>query len=90
MFQSLKTNQKGHRDVEALKYIPRQIEPGCKQVIKGHEFGEFNFGSTIVLVFEAPKNFKFCVQEGEKVKIGETLGDLDFKESGGRNRQTGK
>lgn len=27
---------------------------------KGDEFGHFNFGSTIVLIFEAPDSFNFC------------------------------
>lgn len=43
---------------------------------KGDEFGEFNLGSTIVLLFEAPKNFKFTVEVGEKILYGRPLGSL--------------
>jgi hypothetical protein len=41
---------------------------------KGEDFGEFNLGSTIVLLFEAPKEFSFqglCL--GAKVRMGAPL-----------------
>lgn len=41
---------------------------------KGEEVGGFKLGSTVVLVFEAPENFHFDLQVGQKIKMGETLG----------------
>ncbi|XP_046672128.1 phosphatidylserine decarboxylase proenzyme, mitochondrial-like isoform X2 [Homalodisca vitripennis] len=40
---------------------------------KGEEVGEFRMGSTIVLIFEAPKDFSFNVGQNQRVKVGEAL-----------------
>ncbi|XP_047171616.1 phosphatidylserine decarboxylase proenzyme 1, mitochondrial isoform X1 [Vigna umbellata] len=51
---------------------------------KGDELGAFNMGSTVVLVFQAPisklnegdssQEFRFCVQRGDRIRVGEALG----------------
>jgi phosphatidylserine decarboxylase len=38
--------------------------------------GGFCLGSTIVVVFEAPPTFEFGVHAGQKVRVGQQLGDL--------------
>ena len=44
------------------------------RVEKGEYFGEFNLGSTIVLIFEAPDNFDFSfTEEGGTVRVGESI-----------------
>lgn len=47
---------------------------GGYPLTKGQQFGGFKLGSTIVLVFEAPDNFKFDLEVGQKVKVGQRLG----------------
>lgn len=41
---------------------------------KGQDVGGFKLGSTVVLIFEAPDNFKFDLEIGQKVKVGQSLG----------------
>ena len=41
---------------------------------KDEYFGEFNLGSTIVLIFEAPRDFEFnFVSEGDTVRVGRSV-----------------
>jgi phosphatidylserine decarboxylase len=52
---------------------------------RGEEMGGFQLGSSIVLVFEAPADgsFKWNVQSGQKVKVGQALAYVEEADSGG-------
>jgi phosphatidylserine decarboxylase len=52
---------------------------GGQPLSKGEEMGGFLLGSTIVLVWESP-DFAFEIEPGQKVKVGQRLGDLGFKQ----------
>ena len=43
---------------------------------RGQKLGTFQMGSSVVLVFEAPQGFEFCVEPGQRVKYGQPLGHL--------------
>jgi hypothetical protein len=43
---------------------------------KGEPLGEFNLSSTIVLIFEAPKDFNLRLKAGQKICFGEALSSL--------------
>ncbi|XP_075440287.1 phosphatidylserine decarboxylase proenzyme, mitochondrial-like, partial [Ascaphus truei] len=50
--------------------------PGGLSLGKGAPLGEFNFGSTIVLIFEGPRDFQFHITAGSRIRMGEALGTL--------------
>lgn len=56
------------------EYRDRQVHD--RLVRKGDRVGAFNLGSSIVLVFEAPKNFQFSVKPGQKISYGQPLGTI--------------
>lgn len=49
---------------------------GGQPLAAGDEMGGFLLGSTIVLVFEAPNEFRFDLKPDQKVKVGQRLGDV--------------
>ncbi|XP_017140816.1 phosphatidylserine decarboxylase proenzyme, mitochondrial [Drosophila miranda] len=56
--------------------VALDAEQKPKELGKGDLIGQFNMGSTIVLLFEAPKNFKFDIVAGQKIHVGESLGHI--------------
>ena len=49
-------------------------EAGGLGLSKGDRLGWFSMGSSVVLVFEAPRDFRFVVEPGQRVLWGQPLG----------------
>ena len=45
-----------------------------KKLEKGDHMGFFNLGSSVVIIFEAPREFEFDVKPGDRIKCGDALG----------------
>lgn len=50
------------------------IMPTQLSLCKGDPVGEFRMGSTVVLIFEAPNDFKFQLKTGQRVVCGQSIG----------------
>ncbi|KAM4719423.1 phosphatidylserine decarboxylase proenzyme, mitochondrial isoform 1-T1 [Anableps anableps] len=82
--QELRTNtprySKGsfhdHSYVAVGDQVKSAAGEGGVALLKGQPVGEFNLGSTIVLLFEAPRDFSFSLQPGQRIRMGEALGSL--------------
>ncbi|KAI5190887.1 phosphatidylserine decarboxylase [Nematocida sp. AWRm77] len=47
---------------------------------KGEELGQFNMGSTVVLIFEASSNFQFTCAANDAIQVCESIGNDDGRD----------
>lgn len=70
-FQELKTNNRLRPRLEKTFQTTRNSNGMLLK--RGDNFGDFNFGSTVVLVFEAPDNLTFNFKSGDPIRLGQSL-----------------
>lgn len=78
--KNLKTNERKIKKrglYSEISYKKASNILGGYPMVSGKEMGGFCLGSTVVLVFEAPLEFMFNVVPGQKVKYGQSLGDIN-------------
>lgn len=78
--KELETNVKGA--FEMGRWSKKALGLGGLTFRKGDHIGHFSLGSTVVLVFRAPKNFSFLVTPGQTVKYGQSLGHISQQKVG--------
>ncbi|CAN6477931.1 unnamed protein product [Victoria cruziana] len=83
----LKTNRPG-KLLHPEPPTERLYEPKGTGLLlkKGEEVAAFRMGSTVVLVFQAPRSrsenggasseFRFCINRGERIRVGQAIGRL--------------
>lgn len=69
---SIETPLANIRTNRFMGYI-RHVYALEEYVQRGAELGKFNMGSTVVLLFEGPKNTRFYKQAGESIRVGRPL-----------------
>mmetsp|Transcript_111312 Transcript_111312/g.197148 ORF Transcript_111312/g.197148 Transcript_111312/m.197148 type:complete len:345 (+) Transcript_111312:31-1065(+) len=72
----LKTNTLRSVTVHCGGDVSSKLYPAGVSLMPGDEVGGFRLGSTVVLVFDAPKNFQWKVAQGGRIKVGEPLGEV--------------
>ena len=60
-------------EVEQGQEMEVQVEEAAEEVEQGQEIGHFSFGSSIVLIFEAPLGLEFTRAPRDEVRLGEYL-----------------
>lgn len=67
-YHELKTNQKKEQTQLNIPVVP------ARQYEKGQEIGQFQLGSTVVLIFSNNQMTPVGLRKGKKVKLGEMIG----------------
>ena len=61
------------RDDDRMGEIKESLHSPGKRLGSGDSVGCFRFGSTVVLIFDAPADFQWAITPGQKLKVGQPL-----------------
>ncbi len=70
-YHELKTNQRQKQSQSSIPVIP------AKNYKKGQEIGQFQLGSTVILIFSKKQITPFELENGKKIKLGEKIGSVN-------------
>ncbi|XP_069135264.1 phosphatidylserine decarboxylase proenzyme, mitochondrial-like isoform X2 [Argopecten irradians] len=84
--EELATNKAENKRKESIEKSFCDGGSSGVKVKKGEMFGEFNMGSTVVLVFEAPQDFQFTCESGQQVKCGIAMGNDEIVSDKNNNK----
>ncbi|EFA85751.1 phosphatidylserine decarboxylase [Heterostelium album PN500] len=78
--KGLKTNNQNDKYGSPENYYFKSYSPQISQQ-KGEELAFFKMGSTVILIFEVPKDqkFEFDLKPGQSVILGQSIGKLEKK-----------
>lgn len=66
-------NTPSTEDSSSEPEVPSHMSNTGIRMKKGEEMGMFNFGSTIVLCVEVPKDYEWKLQDDQKVQLGQLI-----------------
>merc|ERR1711924_591667 len=74
--EKLRTNRMRDIAVHCGGDVSSKLYPNGVKLKPGDSLGGFRLGSTVVLFFDAPKNFEWKVAVGDAVRVGRPLGEV--------------
>ncbi|GAA51047.1 phosphatidylserine decarboxylase [Clonorchis sinensis] len=75
-YSQLPELQKQSKTLESTSYTDLYFDRLIPQST-GEHFGQFNFGSTVILIFEAPVDlFRFTVKSDCRIQVGQSVGEI--------------
>eukprot|EP01094_Clydonella_sp_ATCC50884_P027344 TRINITY_DN7821_c2_g1_i1.p1 TRINITY_DN7821_c2_g1~~TRINITY_DN7821_c2_g1_i1.p1 ORF type:complete len:344 (-),score=85.52 TRINITY_DN7821_c2_g1_i1:149-1180(-) len=74
--KDFRTNLAAHNKALSGRVVFEKAYSSPLEWQKGERVAFFHLGSTVVLVFEVDKDFEFSIQAGDKLRLGQSIGEI--------------